>query len=248
MKPLIVANWKMNPSSLTEVKQLFNSVVRGLRNIRNAEVVICPPFLYISNLKSQISNLKLGSQDCFWEQAGAYTGEVSPIMLKDLGCQYVIVGHSERRKYFNEIDEMVNKKIKAALKVKLNPILCIGEIQEERNQGKVESVLKREIALGLKNISAANLPKIVIAYEPIWAIGTGNSCDVEEAQKMGLFIKKIISQIYGSAVSKKIRIIYGGSVNSKNAGEYIKEAGFQGLLVGGASLDAKEFIKIVKVE
>ena len=244
MKPLIVANWKCNPTTIKEAKELFDSVKKGIKNIKKAEVVICPPFLYLKELKEPSSLKKrnsvplVGAQNCFWEQKGAYTGEISPSMLRDFECKYVIIGHSERRKYFGETDKMINKKLKAALREKINPILCIGETKEEREQGMTESVLKRQLACGLEDISKTRFPQIVFAYEPIWAIGTGKACDVEEAQKMGLLIRKIIS--------KNARVLYGGSVNSKNAVEYIKEAGLGGLLVGGASLDAKEFIKIVK--
>jgi len=249
MKPLVVANWKMNPQTLAEAKQLFNFLKKeGLKNIKNVEVVICPPFVYLSNLKSKILNLKLGAQDCFWEQKGAYTGEVSPKMLKDLGCQYVILGHSERRIYLGETDEMINKKIKLVLKAKLNPVLCIGETEEERNQGEIQEVLKNQLISALLGISKSIIQnsKFSIVYEPIWAIGTGKACEVNEAQTMGLFIRKIVAQIYGSLVSKKVQILYGGSINSKNALSYIKEARMQGLLVGGASLDHQEFIQIVK--
>jgi len=246
MKTLVVANWKMNPQTLQEAKQLFNLVKRGAKNIKNAEIVISPSFVFLSNIQYPISNIKLGAQNVFWEQKGAYTGEVSPIMLKDLGCQYVIVGHSERRRYFEETDEIINKKLDAVLSVNLTPIFCIGETQKEREQEKTEDVIKNQIISGLKGISKVKFSKIIIAYEPIWAIGTGRPCDVEEAQKMGLLIRKIISRLYINTFSKNIRLLYGGSVNSKNAAGYIKEAGFQGLLVGGASLKAREFIEIVK--
>ncbi|MDP2864514.1 MAG: triose-phosphate isomerase [bacterium] len=248
MKPLIVANWKCNPTTLEETKALFNSVGKGIKKIKNVEVVICPPFVYLSNLKSKILNLKLGAQDCFWEQKGAYTGEVSPKMLKDIGCQYVILGHSERRIYLGETDEMINKKIKLVLKAKLNPVLCIGETEEERNQGRTQEVLKNQLISAFLGISKSIIQnsKFSIAYEPIWAIGTRKACEVNEAQTMSLFIRKIIAQLYGSLVSKKVQILYGGSINSKNALSYIKEARMQGLLVGGASLDHQEFIKLVK--
>lgn len=248
MKPLVVANWKLNPQTLAEAKRLFNSIKKGIKNIKNVDVVICPPFPFILNLESKILNLKLGAQDCFWEQKGAYTGEVSPKMLKDLGCQYVILGHSERRIYLGETDEMINKKIKLALKAKLNPILCIGETEEERNQGRIQEVLKNQLISALLGISKSIIQnsKFSIAYEPIWAIGTGKACEVNEAQTMGLFIRKIVAQLYGSLVSKKVQILYGGSIKSKNALSYIKEATMQGLLVGGASLDRQEFIQIVK--
>ena len=246
MKPLIVANWKCNPTTLKKARRLFNLVKRGAEKIKRVETVICPPFVFLPDRKKQMAAIKLGGQNCFWEKGGSYTGEISPEMLRDLGCKYVIIGHSERRRYFNETDEIVNKKLRAALKAKLSPIFCIGETKTEREKGKTESVLKRQIVSGLKKIPAAKASKIAVAYEPIWAIGTGNPCDIEEAQKMGLLIRKIISNIYSRAVSAKIRILYGGSVNSKNGAGYIKEAGMQGLLVGGASLNAKEFIRIIK--
>lgn len=236
MKHLIVANWKMNPDTYEEAEKLFNSV-------KKTGAVICPPFIYLRSLAPYAG---LGAQDCFWENKGAYTGEVSVAMLKDLGCHYVIIGHSERRQYFQETNEMVNKKLKAVLAAGLNSIVCIGETEQEREQEKTEQVLHQEIVAGLNGIPVSKISKIIIAYEPIWAIGTGNPCDVEEAQKMGLLIRKIIAKISNLSVSKKIRILYGGSVNSKNSQGYLTEAGFQGLLVGGASLDPKEFLKITK--
>jgi len=229
LKPLIIANWKMNPVTLAEAKRLFNSVKNGIRNIKNVEVVICPPFVHLSALKSKIKGpsfaISFGGQSCFWEEKGAFTGEVSPKMLKDLGrCDYVILGHSERRKYLKETDEMINKKIKAALKSDLTPILCI------------ENTL--QLKEGTKDLLREEQKKLIIAYEPVFAIGTGKPCTTEKAKEMKAAIKKIIDE--------DIPIIYGGSVNSQNAADYIKMAGFQGLLVGGASLDSEEFIKIVK--
>lgn len=248
MKPFIVANWKMNPTTLAEANRLFNSVARGLKNIKNVEVVICPPFVYLPIFKFRTKDFILGAQDCFWEKRGAFTGEVSPLMLKNLGCNYVIIGHSERRKHFKETDDMINKKIKTALITKINPIFCLGETIEERKGGKTQKVLKKQLISGFKNISESLIlnSKFSIAYEPLWAIGTGNPCDFKEAQKINLFLRKFIAQIFNNSLAKKIRIIYGGSVNSKNATFYIKEAKMNGLLVGGASLDAKEFIKIIK--
>ncbi len=176
----------------------------------SAEVVICPPFVFLSNIQYLTPNIKLGAQDVSWEKEGAYTGEVSLSMLKDTGCQYVIVGHSERRRYFNETDEIINKKLKVVLAAKLNPIFCIGETQEQRNKGETDRILKKQIEKALKDISKFKIQssKFSIAYEPIWAIGTGKPCDVEEAQKMGLLIRKIISKIYNQAVSKNVRILY----------------------------------------
>jgi triosephosphate isomerase len=241
---LIVANWKCNPTTLKGTKLLFDSVKNGLQNIKNVEVVICPPFVYLPSLLEFLSTwikiqVGLGAQDCFWEDQGAFTGEISPKMLKDLGVKYVIIGHSERRKYLNETDEMISKKIKAALKAKLKPILCIGETEKERKLGKTLQVLKKQLKMGLKNISNIELrtSNFILAYEPVWAIGTGKACQPEDAKKIYLFLRKIL---------KKTPILYGGSVNSQNARDYIKIGKFQGLLVGGASLDAQEFVKIVK--
>jgi len=240
MKPLLVANWKCNPNTLKEARHLFNFVKRASKKNKKIEVVICPPFIYLSLFKGVKTNIKLGAQDVFWEKGGAFTGEISPLMLKDLKCKYVIVGHSERRRYFKETDETVNKKLKAVIEAGLTPILCVGETKEQRNRGETEKVLRKQIQNGLKGISKSKIQnsKLCIAYEPIWAIGTGNACGIKEAKKVLLFIKK--------RLSFKNRILYGGSVNSKNSADYIKKANFQGLLVGGASLDAKEFIKIVK--
>ena len=217
MKPLIVANWKMNPQTLVEAKRLFDSVKKGIRKVGGVEVIICPPFVYLPILKAN------GAQDCFWEEKGAFTGEVSPPTLKNLSCQYVIIGHSERRRYFEETDEMINKKIKAALKVGLKPILCIEKISQ--------------IKKGIKGITKKDFKKIILAYEPAWAIGTGKACGIPEVRKKNLSIRKIL---------KRNILLYGGSVNSQNARDFIKKAKFQGLLIGGASLDPKEFIAIVK--
>ncbi len=244
MRLLIVANWKMNPQKLAEAKQLFVSVKNKVRDIKGVEAVICPPFIYLATLaasaftckKTGSGGLALGSQNCFWEEKGAFNGEISPLMLKNLGCKYVIIGHSERRRYFSETDEMINKKIKAAIIVKLKPIFCFGETGKERKTGKTFKVLKSQIKNGLEGISKDNLKKIILAYEPVWAIGTGKSCGISEARAVNLFIRKAFN----------LPVLYGGSVNSKNAVGYIREAQFQGLLAGGASLNPKEFIKIIK--
>jgi len=246
MKPLIVANWKCNPSTLEEAKRLFNSVKRGVKNIKNVEVVICPPFVYLSSIKYQVSRIKLGAQDCFYEQKGAFTGEISPLMLKNLGCQYVIVGHSERRKYFNETDEMINKKIKATIITKLKPIFCIGETLKERERGEMYNVLRSQIEKGLQKIPKKEIKNIVVVYEPVWAIGSGKPCSPDTTMSVSLFIRKILTKIYSPSISKNLRIIYGGSVNSKNASSSVVEARIDGLLVGGASLDSQEFINIVR--
>ena len=222
MKPLIIANWKCNPVGLEEAERLFNPVEKGIKNVKNTEVVICPPFVYLPILSSLIdhrSSVKLGAQDCFWEEKGAFTGEISPLMLKNLGCQYVIIGHSERRKYQQERDSMIYKKIEAVFKIGLKPILCIDRISQ----------IKKDLK-GIENL--------IVAYEPLFAIGTGKPCSTEKAKRMRMAIKE--------KLNKNIPILYGGSVNSENARDYIEGAGFQGLLVGGASLNAQEFIALVK--
>ena len=239
-KLIIVANWKCNPTTFLKAKLLFNSIKRGVRSFKKVEIVICPPFVYlVAGDKRQTTRIKFGGQDCFWEEEGAFTGEISPPQLKNLGCQYVIIGHSERRKYFSETNKEIGQKIKAALSAKLKPILCIGETRQERRKGKVERVLRDQLKKALTDLSDHQLKNLIIAYEPIWAIGKGRACSFEDAKWARYLIKK--------SLKKKISILYGGSVNSKNAKNFIEEAGFQGLLVGGASLKPKEFIKIVKV-
>jgi len=247
MKPLIVANWKMNPQTLAEAKQLFDSVRKGLENIKNTIVVICPPFLYISNLKSKILNLKLGGQDCFWEKSGAFTSGISPFMLKNLGCDYVILGHSERRIHFGDTNEIINKKIKTAISAGLKPIFCIGETDKEKKEGETKSVLTTQIEKGLIGISADQIKDIVIAYEPVWAIGTGNPCSPGETKKAILFIREIISKLYPEIIIDNLRILYGGSVNGENAEDYFLKSGIDGFILGGASLKPKELIKIVEI-
>ena len=243
MKNLIVANWKMNPSSQKEAKEIFDAIREGARGM-NSEVVVCPPsvYLYASGFGEGI--VSMGAQNMYFEDKGAFTGEISALMIKDLGAEYVIIGHSERRKYFGETDEFVNKKIKAAINADLEQIFCVGETDEERNSNKQEEVVERQIKEGLRDVS--DILGMVIAYEPVWAIGTGKACGVEDAKKMKEFIEKVISDMYDKDVLLKVRILYGGSVKSENSGAYIKEAGANGLLVGGASLNADEFVKIVR--
>lgn len=246
MKPLIVANWKMNPASLKEAEELFDSVKKGIENIKDVEVVICPPFIYLPAVASGGGGFAIGAQNCFWEEKGAFTGEVSAAMLKNLGIEYVIVGHSERRKYFKETDEEINKKVKAVLTAGLKTILCIGESAEERKNNRKNEILKSQLEKDLDKITQQEIKNIVIAYEPVWAIGTGDNCSVEETTDSIKFIRQLISEFYNKEISENIRIIYGGSVSSQNSADYIKKAGANGLLPGGASLKANEFIKIVE--
>jgi len=245
MKRLIVANWKCNPKSLQEAKKLFDTIKKATKSIKETEVVICPPFLYLPVLKTKGSKIKLGAQNCFWEEQGAFDGEISPPMLKSVGCSYVIVGHSERRHLFKETDTMINKKIKALIRANLISILCVGETEEEKNKGKFTQVISDQIKKALKGVSRKDIQKVIIAYEPVWAIGTGRACRPIEAQVVHLFIRKIIARLYSRKIAERLPILYGGSVNQKNALDYLKESGMKGLLIGGASLRAKEFIKII---
>lgn len=249
-KYLVIANWKMNPSTFQEAEVLFRNILKAVRGLKDIEVVFCPPFVWLPRLAVDFfsvrpkSQLKLGAQDCHWEKAGAFTGEVSAPMLKDLGCQYVILGHSERRQYFGETDQIINEKIKIALKTRLKPILCIGEKETEREELSV--VLENQLISCLLGVSQGQLERLVIAYEPVWAIGTGNACGVNDAMQAAILIRKILARLYGRFLSQRIKILYGGSVNSQNSKDYVSRVAMDGLLVGGASLNAGEFIKIIK--
>lgn len=251
-KFLVVANWKMNPSTLQEAEVLFRNVQKGVAGLKDVEVIICPPYVYLPALRASafarqrpgFDGLAFGSQNCHWEKAGAFTGEVSASMIKDAGGQYVILGHSERRHHFGETDELINKKIKAALKERLRPILAIGEKEEEREQ--VSRVLMEQLAADLAGVKQGQAERIIIAYEPVWAIGTGDSCQANDIMQAGILIRKILGRLYSRAFAKRAKILYGGSVTSKNSADCVKKSGLDGLLVGGASLNAGEFIKIVK--
>jgi triosephosphate isomerase len=245
MRPLIIANWKANPSTLTEAKSLLLRIKKGLDKKRKVDIVICPPFIFLSELRKIIGKrIKLGSQDVFWRE-GAFTGQVSARMLKDVGCRYAIVGHSEKR-IMGETNRTVNKKITACLGQKVVPIFCIGETEEQKETGKTFQILKTQIREGLENISRNQVEKIIIAYEPIWAIGTGENCAYDEAMSISLLIKKILASLYNQQILKKVKIIYGGSVNFSTIEGYIKESTMNGVLVGGASLKVNEFIAILK--
>ncbi len=231
-----------------EAINLVNALKRELYNLENVDIVVCPPFTLLNEISEiiQESNIGLGGQDLFWEGEGAFTGEVSAKMLKDVGCSYVIIGHSERRKYFGETDETVNKKLRAALKEELIPIVCIGESLEQREEGKTFDIVKEQIVQGFKDLSAEEILKVIIAYEPIWAIGTGRTATPEQAEEVHRFIRQQISEIYNEEIASLIRIQYGGSVKVENIEELIKQEDIDGALVGGASLEADSFVEIVK--
>ena len=244
-KPIIAGNWKMNNTieeALTLVKEL-----KPLVKDAKAEVVVCPSFLSIKSVIDEVkgTNIKVGAQNMHFEENGAFTGEISPNMLNELGVDYVIIGHSERRQYFNETDLTVNKKLKAAFNHNIIPILCVGETLEERKANITEEVIGKQIKLDLNEIGAQEVERLVIAYEPIWAIGTGMTATSKEANDTISFIRNIVKDLYGKEISDKVRILYGGSVKPSTIKEQMAESDIDGGLVGGASLKAKDFAGIV---
>ncbi len=242
--PIIAGNWKMH-TTVEEAIELVIKMRFELDRIDNVEKVICPPFVSLDAIKTRLegSTVKLGAQDIHYEEKGAFTGEISPQMVADL-CEYVIVGHSERRQYFNETIEIVDKKVKAAMKVGLKPILCIGESPEENKAGKTEEVLTKQLSSPSARLYL--IGGIVIAYEPIWAIGTGKPASGAQANKTIGFIRQYIAEEQGKNIAQDVRILYGGSVTAENIAEFVKQPEIDGALVGGASLKADEFLSIVR--
>ncbi|MGB2799516.1 MAG: triose-phosphate isomerase [Dehalococcoidia bacterium] len=242
--PLIAGNWKMN-TTVAEASALVEEIKERLDIIEGVEKVLCPPFVSLTSVKKllQGSSIKLGAQNIYFEEKGAYTGEVSPLMLSGI-CEFVILGHSERRQYFGETDEVVNKKVHAALKAGLTPILCLGEKLEEMEARKTEEVVTRQVNGAFKGIESPQ--RLVIAYEPIWAIGTGRAATAEQANITIAIIRNTLSQLYGSGIALETRILYGGSVTAANIFEFIIQPEIDGALVGGASLKADEFLSIVE--
>lgn len=243
----IIGNWKMNPATLKEAEKLFSSVAKSISYVKKTEIVICPPFIYLDNLKKFSKKIILGAQDTFWGDVGAFTGEVSGEMIYNLGAKYVIVGHSERRA-LGENNADINKKIKSALAVGLKPILCVGENVRDTNH-EYFNLVKVQLEECLAGISKTIISKIIIAYEPVWAISSTidrKDATSHDSLEMTLFIRKILSDKFG-AEAKKVRIIYGGSVNEKDAHEFLRHGGVDGLLPGRASLDAKKFLEIIKI-
>jgi len=249
MSKLVIANWKMNPATLKEAQQMLSGIKRGVGKSK-AEIVICPPFVYLEIAKKAFKNskVKVGSQNCFWENQGPFTGEVSPLMLKNLGVGYVILGHSERVMKMGETNEMTSKKVKAVLEAKLTPIVCLGETLEEKQAGQTFAVIESELKESLAKIGKQQAGKVVFAYEPLWAISTNQAlkCSNDDAFTMALFIKKSIGEIYGKKAKDEVRVLYGGNVSILNAKDYLLNQGIDGLLVGNASLNIKEFIDIVR--
>lgn len=242
MKKIIAANWKMN-KTIGETKDFFCDFRGRIQNAKDCEIIVAPPFIALAEAVRECENMdiKIGAQNCHYENSGAFTGEISAEMLCDIGVQYVILGHSERRKYFCETDEIINKKIHKALENGLKVIFCVGESLEIRENGSVNEFIAGQIKNGLKGITKEHLSDIIIAYEPIWAIGTGKAINAESADCVAKFIKKCLADSFGSETA----VLYGGSVKPSNAGEFLKTDDIDGLLVGGASLDAESFAEIV---
>lgn len=244
-KPLIAGNWKMN-KTIGETASFFDEFLSKIKN-NEADVLICPTSICISKAieKAIGKGVSIGAQNMFYKENGAFTGEISPIMLKEIGISHVILGHSERRQYFKEDDSMINLKVKCAIEHDIIPVFCIGETLEERESGNAYSVLEKQLKAGLTDVEVNDIQKIFIAYEPIWAIGTGKTATKEDANETIKFIRQNICQMFGEETSNRIRILYGGSVKSSNINELMSMSEIDGVLVGGASLDAEEFSKIV---
>lgn len=248
-KPIVAGNWKMY-KTIPEAVALGNTLRSGASGILDREVVVAPPFTALAAVAKTLegSGIALSGQNTCWENEGAYTGEISPLMLKDVGCRYVIIGHSERRHIFGERDETIARKIKAALDASLQPIFCIGETLEERETGETLAVLRRQVKEGLKLIQGADMNKVVIAYEPVWAIGTGKTATNEQAQEAHSFIRTLLEELFEKNIASDLRILYGGSVKVGNVDGLMAQPDIDGVLVGGASLEADSFLRIIKFE
>ncbi|MBU4345918.1 MAG: triose-phosphate isomerase [Candidatus Omnitrophica bacterium] len=248
-KTIIAGNWKMY-KSIVEAIELANGLKRQLFDLdsQDIDIVLCPPFTALSEVAEvmQGTNIQLGAQDMHWQDEGAFTGEISPLMLKDTGCRFVIIGHSERRQYFGETNESVNKKIKAALRHGLISIVCVGETLQEREKGRTFEVLDDHIQNGLKDINDEDILKVVIAYEPVWAIGTGKTATSAQAQEAQKYIRDLLIKMYNKGIADIVRIQYGGSVKPENITELLSQPDVDGALVGGASLEMISFSEIVK--
>ncbi len=246
-KPIIAGNWKMNKTP-GETVSLIKDLIPLVADVDKVDVVVCPPFVDLAAAKDALagSNIKLGAQNMHFEESGAFTGEISPGMLLALGVEYVILGHSERRQYFGETDEGVNKKVKAALKAGIKPIVCVGETLEERESGITAEVVCKQTKLALLGLSEEEAAGIVIAYEPIWAIGTGKTATADDANDTIGAIRDAVKQVYGGATAKAVRIQYGGSMKPSNASELMAKSEIDGGLIGGAALKAEDFAGIVK--
>lgn len=245
--PIIAGNWKMN-NTIKESLELIKGIHYGFSSTGDVEVVVAPPFTALSKVAEflQESYIKVAAQDLFWEDSGAYTGAISGGLIKDVGADYVIIGHSERRQYFGETNQTVNKKVKSAFKHQLIPIVCVGETLEERENNQIETIISNQVTVGLSGLTSQEIKDLVIAYEPIWAIGTGKTATPAQAEEVHAFIRNLIAQEFGQESADKLRILYGGSVKPSNSKELLSLPNIDGALVGGASLKAEDFIGIIK--
>jgi len=248
-KPFVAGNWKENTDSRSSV-ELARAVATGSVGLAKEKVTVAvlPPFVYLQSVVQAIrsSGVAVGAQDVYFEPKGAFTGEISPAMLKDVGCNYVLCGHSERRHVIGESDELVSKKVTAAIGGGLLPILCVGELLEERDGGRTEQVVARHLKTGLAGLSADKMSAVTIAYEPVWAIGTGRTATPQQAQEVHAFIRKLLAEMYDAKLARETRVLYGGSAKADNAKELMAQEDVDGLLVGGASLKADEFVRIIQ--
>lgn len=246
-RPLIAGNWKMYKTP-QEAADTAKQLVEQVREVADVDIMIAPPFTALESVSRVIKNspVALGAQNLYWEDEGAYTGEISAPMLKSAGCQYAIIGHSERRQYFGETDKTVNQKIQAAIQVGLKPVFCIGETEQEREAEQTLSVLDKQVRKGLERLVPEQLDTLIIAYEPVWAIGTGKTATEDQAQEVHQFIRSLIEKSFGNDLSKSIRILYGGSVKPDNILNLMAMPDIDGALVGGASLSADSFSRIIK--
>ncbi len=247
-KRIIAGNWKMN-KSVAESKDLAADIKRELAECRDVDVVLCPPFTSLESVGTVIDNtaIKFGAQNMHWENDGAYTGEISANMLRSIYCHYVILGHSERRSYFGETDAIVNKKTKAALAANLIPIVCVGETLEERKAERQSDVVRTQLMGSLDGILGDDLKRVIVAYEPVWAIGTGEVATPAQAQEMHAFIRTVIAEIASADVAESVRLQYGGSMKPDNAEELLSQPDIDGGLIGGAALDARSFVELIRI-
>jgi triosephosphate isomerase len=248
-RPIIAGNWKMHLLR-SEAVALAEALKRALKDVHNVEIVVAPPYTALPAVAEALSGstIALAAQNVHWESFGAYTGEIAPKMLKDVGCRHVIVGHSERRQYFGEDDSTVNRKVKAVLSEGLQPIVCIGETLDQRRRGETLAIIEQQVKEALSGIPEDSLKAMVIAYEPVWAIGTGETATPEQAEEVHSRIRSILRRLYSEGSAQQMRIQYGGSVKPENIKELMAEEDIDGALVGGASLKAESFIKIVRFE
>jgi triosephosphate isomerase len=247
--PVIAGNWKLCKKT-AEALRLVEEISPLVAGVRGIEIILAPSFTVLGPVRSLLNDspISIAGQNCFWEEEGAYTGEVSPGMLVDAGCSHVIIGHSERRHFFGETDETVNKKIRAAIRAGLTAIVCIGETLQERERNETFDILERQIKTGLSNLSTDEMEKVLLAYEPVWAIGTGKTATDEQAQEAHAFIRRLVEEYFSDSVANRLRILYGGSVKPDNIRSLMSQPDVDGALVGGASLTAESFASIIRYQ